>query len=46
MKTTNLLDFFKRINYDWQEDLEDLKTICMFTKTRVNESKSSGQIAV
>ena len=45
MKTTNLLDFFDRINYDWKKDLEDLRTICMFTKTRVNESKTSGEMS-
>ena len=36
MKTINLKDFFDKVNYNWQKDQEDIKTICHYTKTRVN----------
>lgn len=45
MKTTKLLDYFKSINYDWNDDLEKLKTICHFTKTRVDPNKEEGQMS-
>lgn len=36
MKTLSLKDFFNYINYDWKKDEEHLKTVCYYTKTRVN----------
>lgn len=36
MKTLNLKEFFNIINYDWKKDKEQIKTICHYTKTRVN----------
>ena len=36
MKTLSLKDFFSKIDYDWKKDQETIKTICHYTKTRVN----------
>ena len=45
MKTTNLIDYFNRIKYDWKTDLSKLSTICHFTKTRVNPNKNEGDMS-
>lgn len=45
MKTTGLLSFFERINYSWNEDLENIGTICHFTKTRHDLSKTPGDMS-
>jgi len=45
MKTTNLVDYFERIGYDWNKDLKLLSAICMLTKTRVDKNKKSGQMS-
>lgn len=45
MKITNLLDYFERIEFDWTEDLENLRTICHYTKTRVDPNKNQGQMS-
>ena len=42
MKVTNLNDFFNRISYSWQADLEKLKIINHFTKTRTDPNKQEG----
>ena len=39
MKTLGLLEFFNMIGYDWHKDEENIKTICHYTKTRVDKSK-------
>ena len=36
MQTLNLKEFFNIIGYDWKKDKEQIKTICHYTKTRVN----------
>ena len=36
MKTLALKEFFQKVSYDWKKDQEDIKTICYYTKTRVN----------
>lgn len=36
MKTLSLNDFFQEVGYDWEKDSENIKTICHYTKTRVN----------
>jgi len=36
MKTLSLLDFFSTTGYDWRKDEEVIKTICHYTKTRVD----------
>lgn len=36
MKILSLKDFFNKVNYDWNKDKEKIKTICHYTKTRVN----------
>ena len=41
MKKIGLLEFFKKIGYDWRSDLDQIKNICFYTKSRVNENKSS-----
>lgn len=41
MKTIGLKDFFGRIGYDWRKDLESIKDICYYTKSRVNNNKPS-----
>ena len=38
MKTIGLKEFFNKINYNWEKDKEQIKTICHYTKTRVNPS--------
>lgn len=45
MKTTDLLDYFSEINYDWSSDLQNLSTICHFTKTRIDPNKKEGQMS-
>ncbi len=45
MKTTNLKEYFDRISYNWQEDLQKLSKICHFTKTRIDPSKKEGQMS-
>lgn len=45
VKTTNLLEYFERINYNWSDDLENLKTICHYTKTRVDPNKKEGEMS-
>jgi len=45
MKTTNLLEYFERVGYDWKDDLDNLKIICHFTKTRVNPNKEEGDMS-
>jgi len=42
MLITNLNDFFDKIGYSWQSDLEKLKIINHFTKTRVDPNKEEG----
>lgn len=37
MKTLNLNAFFEKVGYDWLKDKENIKTICHYTKTRVND---------
>lgn len=36
MKTLSLKEFFQKVNYDWKKDEGQIKTICHYTKTRVN----------
>lgn len=36
MKTLSLKEFFNLIGYDWEKDKNQIKTICHYTKTRVN----------
>jgi len=45
MKTTNLVDYFERIGYEWKDDLNKLSTICHFTKTRHNPEKNEGDMS-
>lgn len=45
MKTTGLLEYFERIDYDWNTDKDNLGTICHFTKTRVNPNKQEGEMS-
>jgi len=45
MKTTNLVEYFEKINYDWNKDLKPLTSICMLTKTRVDKTKKSGEMS-
>ena len=45
MKTTNLEEYFDRVNYNWKDDLNKLSTICHFTKTRVNPNKNEGDMS-
>ena len=45
MKTTNLEDYFKRLGYNWKDDLSKLSTICHYTKTRVNPNKNEGDMS-
>lgn len=40
MKTLSLNEFFNKINYNWAKDKEQIKTICHYTKTRVNPNKT------
>ena len=42
MLITNLNDFFDKVNYSWQSDLEKMKIINHFTKTRVDPNKQEG----
>ena len=35
MKTTNLIEFFNEISYDWTQDKDKIECICKYTKTRV-----------
>lgn len=39
MRTIALNDFFGAIGYDWRKDEENIKTICYYTKTRVDKAK-------
>jgi predicted O-methyltransferase YrrM len=45
MKTTGLLEYFDKVGYDWNEDKENLSTICHFTKTRIDPNKEEGQMS-
>lgn len=36
MEHLELKEFFNRVGYDWKKDKENIKTICHYTKTRVN----------
>ena len=45
MKTTGLLEYFDKVGYDWNEDRENLSTICHFTKTRIDPNKEEGQMS-
>ena len=45
IKVTNLLDYFRRHNYDWQADKEPLSTICGLTKTRSDPNKKAGSFS-
>ena len=45
MRVTNLEEYFERIGYDWNNDFENLKTICHFTKTRVDPNKTEGHMS-
>lgn len=45
MKTTGLLEYFNKVGYDWNEDRENLSTICHFTKTRIDPNKEEGQMS-
>tara|TARA_B100001094_G_scaffold326107_1_gene381634 strand:- start:412 stop:1116 length:705 start_codon:yes stop_codon:yes gene_type:complete len=45
MKTTNLTEYFGRISYDWQKDLDRLSKICHFTKTRTDLNKNEGDMS-
>ena len=35
MKEIKLLDWFKKVNYNWEKDYNEIGTICYYTKTRV-----------
>tara|TARA_B100000963_G_C22629617_1_gene674219 strand:- start:1893 stop:2597 length:705 start_codon:yes stop_codon:yes gene_type:complete len=45
MKTTNVVEFFERVGYDWRSDLNKLSTIYHFTKTRHNLNKNEGDMS-
>ena len=36
MKTLGLQEYFDEVGYDWRKDEESMRTICHYTKTRVN----------
>lgn len=40
MKILSLKEFFNKVNYDWEKDEEQMRTICRYTKTRVNPNIS------
>ena len=40
MEKATLLDFFRKIDYDWENDLEEISYICKYTKTRKNSKVS------
>lgn len=40
MKTLSLQEFFDKIGYKWEKDAGSIKTICHYTKTRVNHKKT------
>jgi hypothetical protein len=40
MRTIPLKGFFSQINYDYTKDLDSIKTICHYTKTRVNPAQT------
>lgn len=40
MQTIALNDFFNKINYNWIKDKDSIKTICHYTKTRVDPNKT------
>jgi predicted O-methyltransferase YrrM len=41
MNNIGLLEFFNKAGYDWQQDKEAIKDICFYTKSRVDNNKSS-----
>ena len=41
IKKLALLDLFDLLKYDWKEDAEVLKSVCYYTKSRVNNAKNS-----
>ena len=45
MKTYSLKNFFKKINYEWEKDKNDLSEICSLTKTRANSNIKSFEFA-
>ena len=45
MKTTALLTYFEKCEYEWENDLENLSVICHFTKTRHNETRTAGEMS-
>ena len=45
MKTTNVIEFFERVKYDWKDDLNKLSTICHYTKTRHDPSRNEGEMS-
>ena len=45
MRVTDLLEFFKKNNYDWEKDKEALGIICGLTKTRPDPNKKSGSFS-
>ena len=36
MKEIKLLDWFNKVNYNWENDYNEIGTICYYTKTRAN----------
>lgn len=45
MKTINIIEYFDRVGYDWNKDLDKLSRICHFTKTRANPNKVEGEMS-
>ena len=45
MKKLDLQSFLNAIDYDWQNDQEDIKKICYYTKSRVNSHKKEFELS-
>lgn len=45
MRTLNLQEFFDIAGYDWRKDEEQMRTICHYTKTRVNPDMTEVRLA-
>ena len=43
MKNIGLLEFFRKANYDWQKNETDIKDVCFYTKSRVNNNRSNDE---
>ena len=41
MEKLSLVDFFSKLSYDWHLDAANVKDICYFTKSRVNNSRQN-----